>query len=141
MRSRITNAAAHPDHIVTITWSDGAHRGRPHRSDSGLRTPTGKPGDACAGTEFNKAFNTEAEREPRRTTESAVFPPLIGRHALSVVLRGSRSASVLKAFLVAARHGFALLTQTRLQPPDKTGKRATSHVQILRNRNIQTRRR
>jgi hypothetical protein len=24
MRSRITNAAAHPDHTVTITWSDGA---------------------------------------------------------------------------------------------------------------------
>ncbi len=48
-------------------------------------------------------------------TESANLPRLIGRHALSVALRGSRSASVLKASFVAARHDFALLSQAPLQ--------------------------
>jgi hypothetical protein len=48
----------------------GPDRGRPRRSDSGLRRPTGKPGGTYGGTEFSKAFNTEAEREPRRATEA-----------------------------------------------------------------------
>ena len=58
--------------------------------------------------------------QERRTTRSANLPRLIGRHALSVALRGSRSASVLKASFVAARHGFALLTQALPQRPAKT---------------------
>src|ERR1700761_7382258 len=56
---------------------------------------------------------------PRRSkaialTKSANLPRLIGRHALSVALRGSRSASVLKASFVATRHDVALLSQKPL---------------------------
>ncbi len=47
-------------------------------------------------------------------TKSANLPRLIGRHALSVALRGSRSASVLKASFVATRHDVALLSQAPL---------------------------
>jgi hypothetical protein len=56
---------------------------------------------------------------PRRSnaialTKSANLPRLIGRHALSVALRDSRSASVLKASFVATRHDVALLSQKPL---------------------------
>ncbi len=64
----------------------------------GCRGAWARRAKSCrAGTK--EAFNTEAEREPRRTTERECLPISRGRFALSVALRGSRSASVLKALL------------------------------------------
>jgi hypothetical protein len=75
----------------------------------------------CAMLQIPPAVEGQPIRpdRPRRSnaialTKSANLPRLIGRHALSVALRGSRSASVLKASFVATRHDVALLSQAPL---------------------------
>ena len=124
--------AAHP------TQADRAAAAVAHQETRNLTVPAlGSAADgnlalSCSPA-AKEAFNTEAEREPRRTTERACLPISRGRLALSVALRGSRSASVLKALLnsVPAQAQPDSTVCVRRRESERRGRRRSGPVREL----------